>query len=106
MGISPMAWSPLGGGRFGDGTGVDPRFPNTRGQLTLLELLDKLAANYGIRRSTLSLAWQLKHPSHIIPIVGSVRPERIKEEARADGIDLSREDWYRILIAARMEGLP
>jgi predicted oxidoreductase len=48
----------------------------------------------------------LKHPSKIIPIVGSINPERIREATKATELDLSREEWYRLLNAARGEPLP
>ena len=54
----------------------------------------------------LILAWLLKHPSGIIPIVGSCNPANIRDAVRADTLALSREDWYRLLVAARGEGLP
>ena len=48
----------------------------------------------------------MKHPAKIVPIVGSVNPDRIKDATKADALELSREDWYRLYVAARMEGLP
>ena len=48
----------------------------------------------------------MKHPSGIVPIVGSTKPENIRAAAEADSLDLDREDWYRILVAARGKGLP
>ena len=102
MGITPLSWSPLGGGWLGDGGtgGTDAK------RAWLLSVLDKIAQSYGVSRTVISLAWLLKHPSKIIPIVGSVNPDRIRDAARADQIDLDREDWYRILVAARGNGLP
>jgi predicted oxidoreductase len=52
------------------------------------------------------LAWLLKHPAGILPVVGSTRPERIRGAVKADALDLSREDWYRIYVAARGRNLP
>jgi predicted oxidoreductase len=40
-----------------------------------------------------------------MPIVGSTRPERIRDAARAADLELSREEWYRLLLAARGEPL-
>ena len=72
----------------------------------LLPVLDSVAAARGVSRVAIALAWLLKHPARIIPIVGSTVPERIKDAAVADGVDLTREEWYRILLAARGEPLP
>ncbi len=53
-----------------------------------------------------SVAWLLKHPSRIVPIVGSTEPAHIREAVSADTMELSREEWYGLLEAARGERLP
>ncbi|HEY0007337.1 MAG TPA: aldo/keto reductase [Tepidisphaeraceae bacterium] len=104
--ITPLAWSPLGGGFLGDGGKLDEKHPKYSQRKALITLLDETAARYNISRSVLALAWLLKHPSGIIPIIGSANPANIKAAAQADGVRLSREDWYRLLVAARGEKLP
>jgi predicted oxidoreductase len=106
--ITPLAWSPLGGGLVtpeGSDNYGTPKRPR-EGVLPLIALLERTAAAYGATPALVALAWLLKHPSGIIPIVGSVTPERIREATRAVDLDLSRDDWYRLLIAARGEPLP
>ena len=56
--------------------------------------------------TVMALAWLLKHPSGIVPVVGSANPDNIRNAARATEIDLDRDTWYRILLAARGEKLP
>jgi len=104
--MTPLSWSPLGRGLFATGGRVDPMNPKREGIEALLKLLDATAAKYGVSRTALALAWLMRHPSHIIPIVGSTDPEHIRDAARADDVQMDREDWYRILVAARMERLP
>lgn len=104
--ITPLAWSPLGGGALATGATVPPNHPRRNLMRNLLKVLDKTAATYGVGRSVIALAWLLKHPSGIIPIVGSVNPDRIRDATRADQLDLDREDWYRLLIAARGQPMP
>ena len=106
LGLSPLAWSPLAGGRLGDGAEVPADHPQRERWLGLLKELDAQAKDHGVSRSVMALAWLLKHPSGIIPIVGSVQPGRIKDAVKADSVELSRENWYRLLVAARGEGLP
>ena len=104
--ITPMAWSPLAGGKLGDGaTKILPsqKAYRTRGVTTVL---DKVAKAHGVSRTAVALAWLLKHPSGILPIVGSTDPEHIRAAARAAEIELSRDEWYRLLEAARGERLP
>jgi len=104
--ITPLAWSPLGGGWLGAGGRVGEKDLQRESREKLLAVLDETAKNYDVSRTAISLAWLLKHPSKIIPIVGSTNPNNIKDATRADAIDLTREDWYRILIAARGKPLP
>ena len=51
------------------------------------------------------LAWLMRHPSKIIPIIGTVRPEAIKASVEADTFTLDRDNWYRILRVARGQKL-
>lgn len=105
-GMTPLAWSPLAGGLIGDGaTKLLPAQKAYRLE-TVLPVLDEIAAGRGVSRTTIALAWLMKHPSGIVPIVGSANPERIREAARASAIKLDREEWYRLFVAARGEPLP
>jgi predicted oxidoreductase len=104
--ITPMAWSPLAAGLIG--AGAHDLLPSQKAYRTegLVPALDALAKERGASRATVALAWLLKHPSGIQPIVGSINPDRIRQAAKADELELSREDWYRLLLAARGEPLP
>jgi len=104
--ITPMAWSPLAAGLIG--AGARDLLPSQKSYQTekFQPTLEAVAKARGASLTTVALAWLLKHPSHIQPIVGSVNPDRIREAAKADALQLSREEWYRLLIAARGEPLP
>jgi predicted oxidoreductase len=104
--ITPMAWSPLGAGLLGDG--AKRLLPAQQGYQTgaILQALDEIAAARGVSRTVLAYAWLLKHPSKIVPIVGSTNPGRIREAVQATELELTREEWYRLLLAARGEPLP
>lgn len=104
--LTPMAWSPLAAGLLGQGAG--DLLPSQKGYRPerFLPVVDEVARERGASRITVALAWLLKHPSKILPIIGSVRPERIREAAQAVQLELTREEWYRLLIAARGEPLP
>jgi predicted oxidoreductase len=60
-----------------------------------------VAQAYGVTPLAIVLAWLMRHPSGIIPIYGSTRPEAIREATKADTVELDRNSWYRILLAAR-----
>mgnify|MGYP001196263563 FL=1 len=104
--ITPMAWSPLGGGFLG--TGKSDVLPSQEKYkpIKVRRRLDLLARELGFTRAAVALAWLLRHPSGIIPIVGSTKSERIRELAKADEMSLSHEQWYSLLTAALKEDLP
>ena len=67
----------------------------------LRPVLAEVANAYSTTPLAVVLAWLMRHPSKIIPILGSTRPEAIKAATKADEIELDRNSWYRILLAAR-----
>lgn len=105
--LTPLAWSPLARGMLGfGGKDVTAEQKAEYAAEKVIPALDAVAQAHGVSRNVIALAWLLKHPSKIVPIVGSANPDRIRESVKATEIDLSREDWYRLLIAARGEALP
>ena len=104
--LTPMAWSPLAGGQLA--SGARRILPSQENYQTkpILAALDTLAEQRGTTRTAVALAWLLKHPAGIMPIVGSTDPAHIRACADADSLDLTREEWYRLLEAARGQRLP
>lgn len=93
--LVPLAWSPLAGGRLGDGVvAADAR------EAAVHAALDDIAAREATTRSTVALAWIMFHPSRPVPIVGSNRPDRIRAAADALRVSLDRTDWYAVARAA------
>jgi predicted oxidoreductase len=104
--VIPLAWSPLAGGRLSDTLPIDINSPDHARRIGLRETLDDIARDYGVSRTIIALAWLLKHPARIVPIIGTAKPERIREASQAGKVHLSRDEWYRLLEAARGERLP
>jgi predicted oxidoreductase len=104
--LTPMAWSPLAGGQLA--SGAKRILPSQEHYQTkpIVAALDTLAQQRGTTRTAVALAWLLKHPANIMPIVGSTDPANIRACAAADSLDLTREEWYRLLEAAREQRLP
>lgn len=104
--ITPMAWSPLAAGLLGDG--AQRLLPSQRGYQPekFLGVVDAIAREHETSRTVVALSWLLNHPAKIQPIVGSIKPDRIREAAKAADLELNREEWYRLLLAARGEPLP
>ncbi len=99
-GLAVMAWSPLAQGRLAAEAPADPR------AAAVARALDDLAREHGVGRAVMAYAWIMAHPAAPIPIVGSQRPDRIREAVKARGVTLSRTEWYRVLTAARGAPLP
>ena len=100
--ISPQAWCPIGGiGYQAWGHNASPA------QWKLVEAeLDRQAAAYATDRVGINLAWLLKHPAKIMPLIGSTTPERIRSSLDALNIPYSRNDWYALNEARRGIRLP
>lgn len=98
LGLTPLAWSPLGGGRLA--AAETPR------EKAVAAELDRVAAAEGVSRVVAAYSWLMAHPAGIIPIIGSQNPERIAEGVQALKVRWSRQDWYAVLVAARGERLP
>lgn len=98
LGLTPLAWSPLGGGRLGHADSERDR--------AVIAELDRIATAQGVSRAVAAYSWLMAHPAGIVPIIGSQQPERIAEGAQALTVQWTRTDWYAVLVAARGERLP
>lgn len=100
--ITPQAWCPLGGVAYPAwGSTLTPADEQRIGAE-----LERQAERYAVEPWLVMLAWLLKHPAGIQPIVGSTTPERIAAAPRALALDYRREDWYRLLEARRGAPVP
>ena len=95
VGLTPLAWSPLAGGRLATGDGIRP---------DLIDVLDELAAREGVTRAAIAIAFVLAHPADAVALVGTQTPGRLTEVAAAVRVHLSRVDVYRIIVAS--DGVP
>lgn len=98
LGLTPMAWSPLGGGRLAA--------PESARDKAVAAALDVVAEAQGVSRTVAAYSWLMAHPAGIIPIIGSQNAARIAEGAEALKVRWTRTDWYAVLVAARGERLP
>ncbi|GAB2540339.1 aldo/keto reductase [Gracilibacillus alcaliphilus] len=92
MTIQP--WSPFQHGFFG-GVFVDnDKFPEVN------QKLQEYADKYRATKSAIAIAWLLRHPAKMQPIVGTMNKERLTDIAKASDVTLSREEWYDLYRAA------
>ncbi|WP_243042361.1 aldo/keto reductase [Dyella sedimenti] len=98
LGLRPMIWSPLAGGRLF--TGEDAQAMRVRTEM------EAIAGRLGISLTTLAFAWVLRHPSRPHPITGSGRLESLREAVAALDVHLEPEDWYAIWTASKGHPVP
>ncbi|MGZ8469882.1 MAG: aldo/keto reductase [Gemmatirosa sp.] len=98
LGIRPMIWSPLAGGRLL--TGEDAAAMRVRG------VLEPLAHRHGVTPATIAFAWILRHPSRPVPITGSRRIAALREAVDALELALTAEEWYAVWQAGAGHEVP
>lgn len=92
--ITIQAWSPLQHG-FIEGVFLhNPSFAGLNEKLTIM------AQDKGITSAALAIAWILRHPAGMQPIVGTTNPSRLAEISKAQEIELTRSEWYELYLAA------
>ena len=89
-----QAWSVLQHGYFG---GVFLDNPDFEG---LNDALARIAADHGTTKTAVAINWVLRYPAKMQALVGTTRPERIRESAKACDWDMSREEWYEVYLCA------
>lgn len=104
--ITPQAWSPLAAGLLGQGSHALLPGQKDYNTAKVNEVADEIAREHGVSRPVIAMAWLLMHPAKIQPVIGSNVPERIRDAAKSVDVKLTREQWYRLLIAARGEPVP
>jgi predicted oxidoreductase len=96
-----QAYSPL----KADDNGYPPNVLNPPSDATpevrnLAQLLAEVAKKYDANPAAVMLAWLLRHPAGITPIIGATKVQHVVDDCLADRIHLTREEWYRLLAAA------
>lgn len=95
--ITPMAWSPFAGGDVFHLDGIHP---------TLHRALQQLAETHQASIDQIVLAWLLRHPSGIAPILGSGNIERVRSAQQALSLTLSDDEWFSLWIASKGHPVP
>ncbi len=97
--IKPMIWSPLAGGAI---------FTKENEQVhEVRKVMQQISGELGgIPLDQLALAWILKHPSNALPVIGTFKKERIQSAVDALKVELTAEQWFRILVASQGKPMP
>ena len=92
--ITIQPWSPFQYGFF-EGVFLDnDKFPELNAQI------HAVAASRGVPNTAIAIAWLLRHPARMQPIIGTTNPTRVRESCRASEVTLTRQEWYDIYLAA------
>ncbi|PAD84029.1 aldo/keto reductase [Niallia circulans] len=92
--ITIQPWSPF---QFGFFEGVflgNDKFPELNQQI------DEIAGKYQVSNTTIAIAWLLRHPANMQPVIGTMNVERLIDCIKASDVYLTREEWYSIYRAA------
>ncbi|SNZ15747.1 Predicted oxidoreductase [Terribacillus aidingensis] len=93
-GMTVQAWSPFQFGMI-EGVFIDnPAYPDVN------KALQEVAESYNVSKSTIAIAWILRHPAGIQAVIGSMNPDRIHSISEAQNVKLSRKEWYSLYRAA------
>ncbi|MDQ0061732.1 aldo/keto reductase [Paenibacillus harenae] len=92
--ITIQPWSPFQYGFFEGVFLGNEKFPE------LNKKIDEIAAKYEVTNTTIAVAWLLRHPANMQPVIGTMNIERLKDCIQAAEIRLTREEWYAIFLAA------
>jgi predicted oxidoreductase len=100
-GIRLQAWGSLAQGRYSGRA-------ETTTDVATAHLVQQLADAKGTTPETILLWWLQRHPAHVAPVIGTVRPERIAacRDAAERPPELTHEEWYSLWITARGAPLP
>ncbi|HEX2584420.1 MAG TPA: aldo/keto reductase [Steroidobacteraceae bacterium] len=98
LNISPMAWSPLGGGRLFNSQEEQP--------VRVRAALQTIGTELGLTIDQVAMAWIATHPARVVPITGSGKIENIRLALEASKVKLSRQQWFAILAASQGHEVP
>ena len=93
--ILPMAWSPLGGGSLFNGSRPE-----------LQAALERIAGEQSVDSTAVAIAWLLRHPANILPVLGTNNLSRIAKIADAGKVVLDRQDWFELYTLAMGREVP
>jgi predicted oxidoreductase len=100
--ITLQAWGSLAWGLL---TGREIEKPAEKNTQTTV-LVAEMAKEKNVSPEAILIAWILRHPAKILPVIGTTNTARIAAACQGDNVSLTREEWYKLFTAGRGEGLP
>ncbi len=96
--VPPMVWSPVAGGRLFNAD--DERAYRVR------NALEAVGQEVGASVDGVALAWLLRHPARVLPVMGTGKIERLREAVMAESITLDRQQWFAVWEASAGREVP
>lgn len=90
--VKVMAWSPFAGGKLFDTSDDKSR--------RLMSVIEPLANKYQVNVSAIMIAWLIKHPNEVMPILGTRSIEKIDAATAGLNVELTDQEWFDIYTAA------
>ena len=97
--IRPMSWGPMGSGT------LHADQPDEKSK-RILAVANVLAEKHNASVDQILLAFVFKHPSKIIPVIGSTKIERLTSASDAAKINIEREEWFMLWRASKGHEIP
>ncbi|KDN29907.1 aldo/keto reductase [Vibrio fortis] len=101
-GVQLQAWGCLAQGRFSE-QGLNSEDDNVR---ATSKYVQQLSEKYGVTSEAIVLAFLLRHPAGIQPVIGTTNLDRIRASVAASMVNLTREEWYNLFVYSRGQALP
>ncbi|NTF33533.1 aldo/keto reductase [Rhizobium skierniewicense] len=92
--LAVMAWSPLGGGSLMTAGG------------TLADAMADIANDQGVDSAAVAIAWLLRHPAKILPVLGTNNLTRIAAISQANQVVMDRQMWFELYTLAKGHAVP
>jgi predicted oxidoreductase len=98
--IQIQAYSPLRADNFSVTSLLKPPADATPEIKKAAQILSELGMKYRVSPAAVMIAWLLRHPAGIVPIIGATKSEHVVENAAAANVDLTHLEWYSLMNAA------
>ena len=97
--VIPQAWSPMGAGKIH----MDAEDEKSR---RIISMANILGEKYNASFDQILIAWLMKHPAGIVPVLGTTKIERLQAALDAHAIQITNEEWHMLLRASNGFDVP
>ncbi len=101
-GVQIQSWGSLAQGLF-SGRDISQESDTVKATAAYVQ---ELAQIHGCSREAIVLAFLMRHPVGIQPVIGTINPDRVRACGEATRVELSREQWYKLYVTSRGQRLP